>query len=103
MQHACPWNTAALSLPSQSVVGKAEKLQIKVKQLVYEEWLNTLMLFRLKEETTEKRCKRTYEIGYRGEEGMGLAVYSFLQARTRRHQTKGAGGRVSTKEILLTI
>lgn len=53
-------------------------------------------------ETTERRYERTYEIRYYGEEGIGLAVYSFLQARTRRHRTKGAGGRVRTKEVLPT-
>lgn len=62
-----------------------KNLQIRVEQLLYEECVNTLMLFRLKKETSERRYERTDEIGYHGEEGTGLAVYSFLQARTRGH------------------
>lgn len=60
------------------------------------------MFFRLKKERAERRYGRTYEIRYHGEEGVGLAMYSPLQARTRRHQTKGTGGRVRTKDVLPT-
>lgn len=55
-----------------------------------------------KKKRTERRYERTYDIRYCEEEGIGLAVYSFLQAGTRRHQTKGAGSRVRTKEVLST-